>query len=90
MSILAPCVHAVDSDGQGNYTSAEPTRTSSRAWPGAPSRCIIQGVENLFEVDNRARIMGHISEITGTTYKKTRRPTFSLRVITDTSASTTL
>jgi alanyl-tRNA synthetase len=52
--------------------------------------CIMQGVENLFEVDTVARIMDHICEIGGVTYRKDAKTDVSLRVITDHIRSTTM
>ena len=50
--------------------------------------CIMQGVDNLFEVDTVANIMKHISKIAGVTYKENEKTDVSLRVITDHIRST--
>lgn len=51
---------------------------------------IMQGVDNLFEVDTVRNIMNHISEIAGVTYKKDEKTDVSLRVITDHIRSTVM
>ena len=51
--------------------------------------CIMQQVDNLFEVDTVQNIMKHISQIAGVTYKEDDKTDVSLRVITDHIRSTT-
>ncbi len=51
--------------------------------------CIMQEVDNLFEVDTVQNIMKHISQIAGVTYKENPQTDVSLRVITDHIRSTT-
>ena len=52
--------------------------------------CVMQGVDNLFEVDTVQNIMKHISRIAGVEYGKTNEKSdVSLRVITDHIRSTT-
>jgi alanyl-tRNA synthetase len=51
---------------------------------------IMQGVDNLFEVDTVRNIMNHISKIAGVTYKKDAKTDVSLRVITDHIRSTVM
>lgn len=51
---------------------------------------IMQGVDNLFEVDTVKNIMTHISKIAGVEYKKDHRTDVSLRVITDHIRSTVM
>ena len=51
---------------------------------------IMQGVDNLFEVDTVRNIMNHISKIAGVTYKKDAKTDISLRVITDHIRSTVM
>lgn len=50
--------------------------------------CILQGVDNLFEVDTVKNIMEHISRIANVTYKTDEKTDVSLRVITDHIRST--
>lgn len=51
--------------------------------------CIMQGVDNLFEVDTVQNIMKRISEIAHVTYGDNEKTDVSLRVITDHIRSTT-
>ena len=51
---------------------------------------IMQGVDNLFEVDTVRNIMNHISKIAGVTYKNNEKTDISLRVITDHIRSTVM
>ncbi len=51
--------------------------------------CIMQGVDNLFEVDTVQNIMKHIREIAGVDYGADEKTDVSLRVITDHIRSTT-
>ena len=51
--------------------------------------CIMQGVNNLFEVDTVRNIMQHVSRIAGVTYGEDPKKDVSLRVITDHIRSTT-
>ena len=51
--------------------------------------CVMQGVDNIFEVDTVQNIMKHISSIAGVEYKKDAKTDVSLRVITDHIRSTT-
>ncbi len=50
--------------------------------------CVMQGVDNLFEVDTVQNIMKHISGIAGIEYKMDEKSDISLRVITDHIRST--
>ncbi|MDD6735761.1 MAG: alanine--tRNA ligase [Clostridiales bacterium] len=51
---------------------------------------VMQGVDNLFEVDTVRNIMNHISKIAGVTYKSNPKTDVSLRVITDHIRSTVM
>ncbi len=51
--------------------------------------CIMQGVDNLFEVDTVQNIMKHIIDIAGVKYHDNEKNDVSLRVITDHIRSTT-
>ncbi|MCQ2480928.1 MAG: alanine--tRNA ligase, partial [Clostridia bacterium] len=51
--------------------------------------CIMQGVDNLFEVDTVQNIMKHIIDISGIKYHENEKNDISLRVITDHIRSTT-
>ncbi len=77
-----------DSDGQGTYTPlAHPNIDTGMGLERLA--CIMQGVENLFEVDTVQNIMKHISKIAGVEYGADERNDVSLRVITDHIRSTT-
>lgn len=77
-----------DSDGNGNYT--EMVNKNIDTGMGLERlACVMQGVDNLFEVDTVQNIMKHISNIAGVTYKENEKTDISLRVITDHIRSTT-
>lgn len=77
-----------DSDGKGNYT--EMVNKNIDTGMGLERlACVMQGVDNLFEVDTVQNIMKHISDIAGVTYKENEKTDVSLRVITDHIRSTT-
>jgi len=77
-----------DSDGNGHY--AEMKNKNIDTGMGLERlACVMQGVDNLFEVDTVQNIMKHISRIAGVEYKKDEKSDISLRVITDHIRSTT-
>ncbi|MDR0983742.1 MAG: alanine--tRNA ligase [Ruminococcus sp.] len=76
-----------DSDGAGTYTEME-TKNIDTGMGLERLACVIQGVDNLFEVDTVKNIMAHISKISGTEYRKSENNDVSLRVITDHIRST--
>ncbi|MDD7429331.1 MAG: alanine--tRNA ligase, partial [Oscillospiraceae bacterium] len=77
-----------DSDGKGNY--AEMASKNIDTGMGLERlACVMQNVDNLFEVDTVQNIMKHISEIAGVKYKENEKTDVSLRVITDHIRSTT-
>lgn len=51
--------------------------------------CVMQGVNNLFEVDTVQNIMKHVSRIANVSYGEDEKTDISLRVITDHIRSTT-
>ena len=76
-----------DSDGKGNY--AEMAHKNIDTGMGLERlACVMQGVDNLFEVDTVQNIMKHISRIAGVTYHEDEKKDISLRVITDHIRST--
>lgn len=78
-----------DSDGKGNY--AEMAHKNIDTGMGLERlACVMQGVDNLFEVDTVQNIMKHISSIAGVKYKDNEKSDISLRVITDHIRSTTI
>lgn len=76
-----------DSDGNGTYSPLE-KKNIDTGMGLERLACVIQGVDNLFEVDTVANIMNHISQIAGVTYKNDAKTDVSLRVITDHIRST--
>ncbi len=77
-----------DKDENGNYNRlANPNIDTGMGLERIA--CIMQGVNNLFEVDTVRNIMLKISEITGATYGADEKSDVSLRVITDHIRSTT-
>ena len=77
-----------EGDGEGNYTLLEKPNIDTGMGLERLA-CILQGVDNLFEVDTVQNIMKHISSIAGVTYKENEKTDISLRVITDHIRSTT-
>lgn len=77
-----------DSDGRGNYAPlAHPNIDTGMGLERLA--CILQEVDNLFEVDTMQKIMRHICDIAGVTYRDDPKVDVSLRVITDHIRSTT-
>lgn len=77
-----------DSDGKGNYTLMEHPNIDTGMGLERLA-CVIQGVDNLFEVDTVKNIMNKICEIANVKYKESESTDVSLRVITDHIRSTT-
>ncbi len=78
-----------DKDEDGNYNRlANPNIDTGMGLERLAA--IMQGVENLFEVDTVRNIMNHISKIAGVEYKKDDKTDVSLRVITDHIRSTVM
>ena len=77
-----------DSDGQGNYAEME-MKNIDTGMGLERLACVMQGVNNLFEVDTVQNIMKHIMSISNVTYGEGEKTDISLRVITDHIRSTT-
>ena len=77
-----------DNDGNGNYTPLDHPNIDTGMGLERLA-CIMQGVNNLFEVDTVQNIMKHVSRIAGVAYGAGERTDVSLRVITDHIRSTT-
>ena len=77
-----------NNDGKGNYTELK-NKNIDTGMGLERLACVMQGVDNLFEVDTVQNIMKHISTIAGVEYKQDEKTDVSLRVITDHIRSTT-
>ncbi|MBC8584669.1 alanine--tRNA ligase [Youxingia wuxianensis] len=77
-----------DGDGNGNYERLEHPNIDTGMGLERLA-CIMQGVDNLFEVDTVQNIMKHVARIAGVNYKENEKTDISLRVITDHIRSTT-
>ena len=77
-----------DSDGNGNYAPLA-QKNIDTGMGLERLACVMQGVDNLFEVDTIQNIMNHISKIAGVAYHEDEKKDISLRVITDHIRSTT-
>ena len=77
-----------DSDGNGHYTEMK-HKNIDTGMGLERLACVMQGVDNLFEVDTVQNIMKHISKIANIHYHQDEKSDISLRVITDHIRSTT-
>ena len=76
-----------DSDGKGTYTLLEHPNIDTGMGLERLA-CVLQGVDNLFEVDTVRAILNHVERITGKKYGGDHRTDVSIRVITDHIRST--
>ncbi len=77
-----------ENDGKGNYKNlAKPNIDTGMGLERLA--CIVQGVDNLFEIDTVQNIMKHVIQIAGVGYNENENNDISLRVITDHIRSTT-
>lgn len=76
-----------DNDGKGNYTQLA-SKNIDTGMGLERLACVMQGVDNLFEVDTVQNIMKKICELIGKTYKANAKNDVSIRVITDHIRST--
>ena len=77
-----------DNDGNNNYTRLKSCNIDTGMGLERLA-CIMQGVDNHFEVDTVQNIMKHIMQIAGVKYHEDEKKDVSLRVITDHIRSTT-
>ncbi len=71
-----------NNDGHGNYT--ELAQKNIDTGMGLERlACVMQGVDNMFEVDTIRKILDTVCEISGKTYGADRQNDISIRVITD-------
>ncbi|MCL2086959.1 MAG: alanine--tRNA ligase [Oscillospiraceae bacterium] len=71
-----------DSDGKGNYTPLA-NKNIDTGMGLDRLACVMQNVENMFEVDTTQSIIKKIAEITGKEYKANPKDDISIRIITD-------
>ncbi|MDE6671926.1 MAG: alanine--tRNA ligase [Ruminococcus sp.] len=77
-----------DSDGNGNYAEMK-SKNIDTGMGLERLACVMQTVDNIFEVDTVQNIMKHVSDFAGVQYKTNPKTDVSLRVITDHIRSTT-
>ena len=77
-----------DSDGEGHYAEMK-SKNIDTGMGLERLACVMQGVDNLFEVDTVQNIMKHISRVANVHYHDDPNTDISLRVITDHIRSTT-
>ena len=71
-----------NNDGNGNYT--ELSQKNIDTGMGLERlACVMQGVDNMFEVDSIRKILDHVCAIAGKTYGDDKNNDISIRVITD-------
>ena len=71
-----------DNDGHGNYTQLA-NKNIDTGMGLDRLACVMQGVDNMFEVDTAQNIIKTICELTGKKYKENEKTDVSIRVITD-------
>ncbi len=76
-----------DSDGKGTYTPLEHPNIDTGMGLERVA-CVMQEVDNIFEVDTVRRIREHVCAIAGKTYGEDEKTDISIRVITDHIRST--
>ncbi|HEX9059468.1 MAG TPA: alanine--tRNA ligase [Clostridia bacterium] len=76
-------------DDEGNYSKL-PKPNIDTGMGLERLACIMQEVDNLFEVDTVRNVINKVCEISGTQYKKSEKTDVSIRVITDHIRSTTM
>jgi len=71
-----------NSDGKGNYTELE-HKNIDTGMGLERLACVMQGVDNMFEVDGVRKILDKVVEISGKNYGEDKDADISIRVITD-------
>ncbi len=71
-----------NNDGAGNYTELA-NKNIDTGMGLERLACVMQGVDNMFEVDTISNIIKAISEKAGVTYKENEKSDVSLRIIAD-------
>ncbi|MBE6583687.1 MAG: alanine--tRNA ligase [Ruminococcaceae bacterium] len=75
-----------NNDGQGNYTELA-TKNIDTGMGLERLACVMQGVDNMFEVDTIRKVIDKVSEISGKKYGDDAENDISIRVVTDHSRS---
>ncbi len=76
-----------DNDGNGNYTQLA-TKNIDTGMGLERLACVMQGVDNMFEVDTIQNIIKRICAVAGKTYGENEKDDVSIRVITDHARAT--
>ena len=71
-----------NNDGHGNYTELQ-QKNIDTGMGLERLACVMQGVDNLFEVDTIRRVLDRVCEIAGKKYNENYENDVSIRVITD-------
>ncbi len=71
-----------DNDGKGNYTELK-QKNIDTGMGLERLACVMQGVDNLFEVDTVRKILDTVCEISGKRYGEDKDDDVSIRVVTD-------
>ena len=71
-----------NNDGHGNYTELQ-QKNIDTGMGLERLACVMQGVDNLFEVDTIRRVLDRVCEISGKKYNENYNNDVSIRVITD-------
>ncbi len=71
-----------NNDGQGNYTELQ-QKNIDTGMGLERLACVMQGVDNLFEVDTVRKILDTVCEISGKKYGEDKNNDISIRVVTD-------
>ena len=71
-----------NNDGHGNYTELA-TKNIDTGMGLERLACVMQGVDNLFEVDTNRKILDKVCELSGVKYNEEYKKDVSIRVITD-------
>ncbi len=71
-----------NNDGNGNYTELK-QKNIDTGMGLERLACVMQGVDNLFEVDSVRKILNTVCAISGKTYGKVHKDDVAIRVITD-------
>ena len=71
-----------DNDGNGNYTELK-QKNIDTGMGLERLACVMQGVDNLFEVDTVRKILDTVCQISGKKYGENKNDDISIRVVTD-------